>query len=158
MTVNSSGWLVAALAIAAASIDAESFESPAIQSSSTSAALSTAAKFHDYLGRGDSASATHLLGSDAIILESGDRETRAEYIAHHLREDIAFARAVPSARTVTDVKRQGDAVWVVATSVAKGTFEGRAIDSRGAELMVLSRSGSRWLIRAIHWSSHRTGA
>jgi hypothetical protein len=29
----------------------------------------------------------------------------------------------------------------------------RDIDSQGAELMVLTRRGGRWMIAAIHWSS-----
>ena len=40
------------------------------------------------------------------------------------------------------------------TSRTLGAYRGRAIDSQGAELMVLTREGSRWKIRAIHWSSH----
>lgn len=158
MTVVFTRWVVTALALIPVSIGAGSVDWGGAQSTSTSAALTVAERFHEYLGHGDSASAAGLLAADATILESGDRETRTQYVAHHLGEDIAFAKAVPSTRTVVDVKRQGDAVWVVATSVTKGSFEGRKIDSRGAELIVLSRSGSRWLIRAIHWSSRRSGS
>jgi ketosteroid isomerase-like protein len=132
-------------------------ESKDAQSSSTAAALKTAARFHELLARGDSAGAVRLLASDATILESGDRETRAEYVAHHLGADIEFAKAVATTRQVVDTQRRGDVVWVAATSVSKGRFHDRPIDSRGAELMVLSRSGQRWLIRAIHWSSRRAG-
>ena len=35
----------------------------------------------------------------------------------------------------------------------QGQFNGRAVNSTGAELMVLTKSGAGWLIRAIHWSS-----
>jgi hypothetical protein len=34
-----------------------------------------------------------------------------------------------------------------------GTFQGRAVDLLGSELMVLSRSPDGWRIRAIGWSS-----
>lgn len=125
------------------------------QPSRTAPALATVAQFHEFLARGDSAKAARLLAPDAVILENGDRETRAEYIAHHLSEDMKFARAVPGTRTIVDARREGEVVWVVSTSVAKGRFGDRQINSQGAELMVLSRSGERWLIRAIHWSSHR---
>ena len=127
----------------------------AAQPSRTTAAVATIARFHEFLVRGDSANAARLLAPDAVILESGDRETRAEYIAHHLGEDIKFARAVPGTRTVVDARREGEVVWVVSTSVAKGRFGDRLVNSQGAELMVLSRFGERWMIRAIHWSSHR---
>lgn len=130
----------------------------AFQPSSMEAAAATTARFHQLLARGDSAGAARLLAPDAVIQESGDLETRAEYIAHHLGADIQFAKAVPSKRTVVQTRRESDVVWVVATSVAKGSFEGRPVDSRGAELMILTRSGRGWHIRAIHWSSHRNSA
>ena len=127
----------------------------ASQPSNMAEAAATTARFHQLLARGDSAGAARLLAPDAVIQESGDLETRADYIAHHLGADIAFAKAVPSKRTVVQTRRESDVVWVVATSVTKGTFDGRPIDSRGAELMILTRSGRGWYIRAIHWSSHR---
>lgn len=149
---------LALLALIPLSMGAESpIEWSGAQSSSTAAALKAAASFHEFLGRGDTTSAIRLLAPDAIIVESGELETRAEYIAHHLGADIEFAKAVPATRQVVDARRRGDVVWVVATSVSKGRFHDRPIDSRGAELMVLSRSGQRWLIRAIHWSSRRSG-
>lgn len=127
----------------------------AFQPSSMEAAAATTARFHQLLARGDSAGAARLLAPDAVIQESGDLETRAEYIAHHLGADIQFAKAVPSKRTVVQTRRESDVVWVVAKSASKGTFEGRPVDSQGAELMILTRSGRGWHIRAIHWSSHR---
>ena len=120
-------------------------------------AVAVATRFNDALSRGDSTTAARLLSSDAIVLESGERETRKQYLAGHLGEDIEFARSVVVTRTLADVHRQGDVVWVTTTSVAKGRFRDRDINSRGAELMVLSRAGPRWMIRAIHWSSRRAG-
>ena len=158
MTTPSRLALLLLLAVIPASMGAASLtEWASAQSSPTTAALKTAASFHKFLESGDSASAVRLLAPDAIILESGGRETRAEYLAQHLGEDIEFARAVSTSRKVVDTRRQGDVVWVVASSVSKGRFHEREIDSRGAELMVLTRSGQRWLIAAIHWSSRRSG-
>ncbi|HET9453194.1 MAG TPA: nuclear transport factor 2 family protein, partial [Gemmatimonadaceae bacterium] len=97
--------------------------------------------------------ALRLLAPDAVILESGGAETVAEYRAHHLPADIAFAAAVPSNRTVTRVVVRGDMGWVASTSTTQGEFRGRAINSAGAELMVLTRTGDGWRISAIHWSS-----
>ena len=123
--------------------------------SGTAEAIATSTHFYDLLRRGDSAAAARLLAPDAIVLESGDLETRAEYLAHHIGADIDFAKAVPSKRTIRQVVRQGDAIWLAATSTSTGQFESRPINSSGAELMVLSRSQSGWRIRAIHWSSHK---
>ncbi|MFL5504570.1 MAG: nuclear transport factor 2 family protein [Gemmatimonadaceae bacterium] len=133
-------------------------EAIAAQPNTVRGALAAAARFHAALARGDSAAAAELLDSEAMILESGYLETRAEYLAHHLGEDIEFAKALPSQRTITQAKREGNVAWIVATSVLKGTFKEKAIDSRGAELMVLSRSGSEWRIRSIHWSSRKAPA
>src|SRR2546423_11270840 len=118
-------------------------------------AVAAAARFSLALARGDSATAARLLAPDAVILESGDRETRAQYIAGHLGADINFARSVISTRTVTDAHREGEVAWVTAISVSKGRFRDRDVNSRGAELIVLSRTSATWTIRAIHRSSHR---
>lgn len=109
--------------------------------------------FHDALARGDSLAALALLAPDALILESGGLETRDDYRGHHLPGDIAFARAVTSDRKPPTVIVSGEVAWVVGTSRATGTYRERAVNSAGAELMVLTRTGDGWRIRAIHWSS-----
>ena len=111
--------------------------------------------FHRALARGDSAAALALLAEDAVILEAGEIESRAEYRAHHLSADIQFAAAVPSAPGPLRVTLARDVAWVTSTSTTAGTFQGRAINSVGAELVVLTRTLHGWQIRAIHWSSRR---
>jgi ketosteroid isomerase-like protein len=123
------------------------------QSDSTAVAA-VVERYQMSLDTGDSATAVRLLAHDAVILESGDVETREEYRSHHLPADIEFARAVTSDRGPLTVVTQGDVAWSVRTSRAHGSFRGRAIDSQGAELMILSRGKEGWRIRAIHWSSH----
>jgi hypothetical protein len=46
----------------------------------------------------------------------------------------------------------GPSAWATSTSEFSGTFQGKPVDSIGAELMVLSREPAGWRIRAIHWS------
>lgn len=115
--------------------------------------VATVARMHDALARGDSAAALALLTDDVVVLESGGVESRAEYRGHHLPADIEFARAIKSDRKVNSVTVVGDAAWVSSTSTTQGEFRGRAINSVGAELMVLRRTPSGWRIAAIHWSS-----
>lgn len=110
--------------------------------------------FHDALRRGDAKAAMELLASDAVILESGAAETREEYEKHHLAEDIAFLQAVTSTSSTPAIHIEGNAAWVSSTNRAAGTFNGRQVNSAGAELMVLTNSAAGWRIRAIHWSSH----
>lgn len=112
-------------------------------------------QFHTALSQGDSATALALLAEDAVILEAGGVESRTEYRAHHLPADIRFVMAVPATPGPLQVVVQGDAAWVISTSETTGTYEGRAINSVGAELMVLTRTVRGWQIRAIHWSSRR---
>jgi ketosteroid isomerase-like protein len=110
--------------------------------------------FHRALAQRDGAAALALLSSGALILESGELQTRAEYERHHLAEDIAFVSATKTERLAITINREGNVAWTTATSKTTGTFQGRKIDSRGAELMVLTKQDGEWRIRAIHWSSH----
>lgn len=125
------------------------------QSSDSATVVAVVASFHAALRSADSATALRLLDADAIILESGDAETRAEYRSHHLAEDIKFARVVQGKQALLKVSIIGSAAWVASTSISDGTFEGRNISSSGAELMVLRRTRGDWKITAIHWSSRR---
>lgn len=132
---------------------------PAATAADSAAVLATIRGFHRALQTGDSAAALTALAPDVMILESGGVEDRAEYRGHHLPGDIAFARAVPTIYTVRQVRIEGRTAWVTSTSVTRGTYDGRPVDSQGAESMVLSRGGDgRWLIRSIHWSSRRRRA
>jgi ketosteroid isomerase-like protein len=117
------------------------------------AAEGTVRSLHDALHNGDTAKVGKLLAPDAVILESGESETRAEYLSHHLPADIAFARAVPSTIASSKTIVDGDIAWVSSTSSSIGVYRGRSLNLAGAELVILKRYGREWRIRAIHWSS-----
>lgn len=123
------------------------------QASSRSDVLATAKAFHSAIERGDSIAALQQLAPDVQVQESGRVETLAEFRSHHLADDIAYAKTVPIDRAEPTVVVSGDVAWVIGTSRSTGTYRGRAINSAGAELMVLSRTADGWRIRAIHWSS-----
>ena len=124
----------------------------------STAVASVITKYHDALATGDSTTALALLAEDAVILESGGVETRAEYRAHHLPGDISFAKAIKSQRGLVHVRVHGDVAWANSTSTTQGEMNGRAINSTGAELMVLVRTAQGWKISAIHWSSRQRRA
>jgi ketosteroid isomerase-like protein len=113
----------------------------------------TVERYHRALAAADSGAALALLADDAVIQESGDEESRAQYRSHHLAADIEFARAVRSQRGPVRVRVRGDVAWATSTSTAQGEFRGRAVNSAGAEMMVLTRERGGWRIAAIHWSS-----
>jgi ketosteroid isomerase-like protein len=118
-------------------------------SAAVSAVVST---FHAGLRTGDAAAVMQLIADDALLFEAGGVETRAEYGKNHLPADIEFEKVVSSKRTPIRVVINGNAAWASSTSEFSGTFKGRAVDSLGAELMVLSREPAGWRIRAVHWS------
>lgn len=144
--------LTAALLLAAPSLSAQDHAGHTTSSDSAAVAAVVQA-YHDALAAADSTAALALLAEDAMILESGGVETRTEYRSHHLPGDMAFAAAVPRERGPIQVTVDGRIAWAVSTSSTTGSYRGRDIDSRGAELMVLSRESDGWRIRAIHWSS-----
>ena len=112
-------------------------------------------QFHAALAGGDSAGAMALLGPDAVVLEGGWVESREDYAAGHLTADMAYLAGMTTEVVSRTVTLAGDMAWVSTVSHTDGDYDGRAIKSRGAELMILGREGSGWLIRAIHWSSGR---
>lgn len=121
--------------------------------SDSSDVASVVSRYHDALATGDSATALSLLTEDALILEGGGVESRADYRAHHLPADIAFARAIRAQRGPIRVRVRGDVAWTSSTSTTQGDYNGRAINSVGAESMVLLREAQTWRISSIHWSS-----
>lgn len=123
------------------------------QSPEQDAVAATVHAYHQALRSGDAEAAQALLADDVLVAESGGLETREEYLSHHLPGDMAFAAAVDRSSGPFHVTVQGDVAWAVSTSTTAGTFRDREVNSRGAELMVLTRSDDGWRIRAIHWSS-----
>ena len=110
-------------------------------------------RFHAALAAGHRTAALALLAADAIVIENGKLESRAEYVAGHLAADIDFARRVRVERTKARTVVDGRIAWVSSVSTSTGEVKGRPVKLVNAELMVLALHQRRWLIRAIHWSS-----
>ena len=143
-----SAWILA-LVLVAQNFSVQAQSSPV----DSAAVAATVSGFHAALERGDAAGALRLLAADAVILENGSLETREDYRSHHLPADMEFAREVPTRRSEVRIAVNGDTAWASSTSVTQGSFRARPINSAGAELMLLSRTSTGWVIRAIHWSS-----
>jgi ketosteroid isomerase-like protein len=124
-------------------------QSPAADTTEATAAVNA---FHTALKAGNAVEVMRFLAADAVLLEAGGIETRAEYEKNHLPADIEFEKAVTTTRTAPRVTVAGSAAWAVTNSEYKGTFQAKPVDSIGVELMVLSREAAGWRIRAIHWS------
>jgi ketosteroid isomerase-like protein len=96
-----------------------------------------------------------VIAPDAVFLESGKLETRAEYETNHLPADIEFESQVSGKRGPMRVTIQGDTAWVIALTDYDGTFQGSPVRFVSAQLVVLARDTGDWRIRTIHWSSRR---
>ncbi len=113
------------------------------------------AAFHAALQRGDSATATAQLATDATIYESGYAETRAEYLAHHLQGDIDFAKTTKTEVKASQQQCSASLCLVLHESETSGSYKGKPVRSRGLESVVLRRDGDGWKIVHLHWSSRK---
>ena len=111
--------------------------------------------FRDALAEGDSVAALALLRDDAVIFEAGRGETKEQYRSGHLGADIAFAAAVRSELVRDAVMIFDDVAIYTREFRSRGRFRDRDVDRVGTETMVLVRTGERWKVRHIHWSSGR---
>ena len=111
--------------------------------------------FYGAMKTGDSAAAMRQIAPDAVFVESGKLETRAEYESNHLPADIGFEKQVTGKRGPWQVKFEGDAAWAIASTEFEGTFDGGPVHFVSTQLAVLTRSEGTWRIRSIHWSSRR---
>src|SRR3712207_1384855 len=100
--------------------------------SDSAAIVRTVERFHELITAGDSLGALGLLTEDAVILESGGLETKAEFRAHHLGADIGFARSSRVQRRVAPGAGRGEAARGGAASAANpGTGGGGGVAARG---------------------------
>lgn len=111
--------------------------------------------FYAAMKSGDTAAAMRVMAPDAVFLESGGLETRAEYEANHLPADIKFESQVTGKRGPWRVTFQGDTAWMNALTEYEGTFDGDPVSFVSAQLVVMTRTDGDWQIRTIHWSSRR---
>ena len=111
--------------------------------------------FYGAMKTGDTAAAMQHIAPDAVFVESGRLETRAEYEANHLPADIKFEQQVTGKRSPWQITFHDDTAWGIATTDFNGTYDGDPVDFVSAQLAVLTRTDGEWRIRSIHWSSRR---
>ena len=126
-----------------------------INAQDSTAVVQAVDQFHAALMARDSVGAMALLAPEAVVLEGGSLETRPEYASGHLSADMEFLSSMKREIATRTIRIEGSLAWVSTTSHMAGEYYGKKIESNGAELMILSRHQSGWLIEAIHWSSAR---
>jgi ketosteroid isomerase-like protein len=109
--------------------------------------------FYAAIKKGDRQAAMSVIAPDAMFVESGRLETRAEYEKNHLPLDIDFERQITGKRGPLRITFNGDTAWIIATTEYVGTVDGRPLSFASSQLMVLTKDADGWKIRSIHWSS-----
>ena len=109
--------------------------------------------FYGAIKRGDATAAMSVIAPDAMFVESGTLETRAEYEKNHLPLDIDFERQITGKRGPLRVTFAGDTAWIIATTEYDGKIEDGHVSFASSQLMVLTKDADAWKIRSIHWSS-----
>ena len=119
------------------------------------AAVAAVERFHGALAASDSALAVSVLADDALIIESGAIQSRAEYLSHHLGADMKGSQGRKGVRSVSNVTVVGTMAYVVSKTETPASGAAGSTASELVELMVVSRTTNGWKIRAVHWSSRR---
>ncbi len=126
---------------------------PAMTAGAVPQAEATAKALHAALQSGGRDAVLDLLAPGVRITEGGHTQTRDEYAAGHLGDDIAFLQ---SARVTLGAMRsgmQGDLAMVQSDSNIKANSKGKAINIDSHETLTLQRQGDKWTITAIEWRS-----
>jgi ketosteroid isomerase-like protein len=109
--------------------------------------------FYGAITAGRADDAMRLIAPDAVFVESGKIETRAEYETNHLPADIDFESQVKAVRGPLQMTFEGnDTAWVISTAEYD---EGNPEKYINTQLMVLTRGPEGWRIRTISWSSNQ---
>lgn len=116
--------------------------------------VGTADAFSAALASGDEAAVKTLLATDVLIYESGGQESsREEYVAHHMRSDMAFLRKVQVRMIDRRHGASDDLAWVATRTRTTGTYKDKPVDLHGTESLVLRREPAGWRIIHVQWSS-----
>jgi len=109
--------------------------------------------FYDALKAGDEATVAHLLADNVLIIEGGHAQTsKADYLAGHMKSDMAFLPNMESETLSREMGQAGDRAWVVTHSRTTGNYRGKEYDRMGREFMLLRLEGHDWKIALIEWA------
>lgn len=110
--------------------------------------------FHAALKAGDASKAESLLDDAALVFEAGGAErSRADYAAHHLPADAAFAKLATESLNRRNGGGGGNFAWIASEGVVRPPAEGKAPPRITTETMILEKTAGTWRIVHVHWSS-----
>lgn len=109
--------------------------------------------FHRALQKGDREAVLALLSSDVTVSEAGQTQSRAEYAAGHLAEDIKFLKTAEVTPIALASMPMGDTAMVGSETEIRPKAAGHATVLRSREMLTLRRENGAWKITAIRWES-----
>jgi uncharacterized protein (TIGR02246 family) len=126
-----------------------------VSRSDSAAAVAVVEQFHAALAAADSARAVSLLADDVLIIEAGNIQTRADYLAGHLGADMKASQGSKGERSVVATRVSPASAYIVTKTLTPATGAQGNTGSETAELMVVTKTSGGWRISAVHWSSRR---
>jgi len=106
--------------------------------------------FHRALQKGDREGVLALFSADVTVSEAGRTQSRAEYAAGHLGEDIKFLKTAEVTPITLASMPMGDTAMVGSEAEIRPKSKA-AVRSR--EMLTLRRENGTWKITAIRWQS-----
>jgi len=107
------------------------------------------------LKSGDAEAVSMLLADDVLILEGGHAQTsKAEYMAGHMKSDMAFLPNIDNETISREVGNAGEVAWVTTHSKNSGSYKGEAIDGASREFLLLKRTDKGWKIAVVQWGEN----
>lgn len=117
-------------------------------------ALSALETFQKALRTADQNVARQMLAPDVLIYESGRvQRSREEYASHHMKDDMAFLSTAQAELLKRDVQDAGSKAVVSSETRIRGKGKKGPVDVVTTETAVLMKTGDRWRITHLHWSS-----
>ncbi len=147
--------LAAALLVTTAAV-AQSVPPAKAESPGTAKVTAVVNQLREAIRSGDVALAERVLAETVTIFEQGHVESsRAEYMGHHFKEDVAYAKLVPSKVVSVSTVIDAGMALVTATTTTDGLYKDKPVKSAGVETYVLRLRDGAWRIEHIHWSNRK---
>ena len=118
-------------------------------------AEAAAKAFHAALQKGDRDAVLALLAPEVSISEGGDTQTRDQYAAGHLGEDIAFLKAASIKPVSVGSMPMGNTAMVGSRSEIRTNTNGKAMAMLSSEMLTMKKTPNGWRITRIEWASEK---
>ena len=141
---------------AAASAVEASLSMEGMKPGAVPAAETVARAFQAALQRGDREAVLALLAPDVRVSEGGHTQTRDEYAAGHLGDDIAFLKTARITPVSLGSMPMGDTAMVGSESDIQATIKGKPTTLHNREMLKLGKHGDSWKIVSVQWQTAPT--